>query len=277
VTSSQAASATLTLRELQQDMQRHLLGEQSGITPAIVDAPPLEAKDRLAIYRNAYQVRLIDALHDTYPILHGLLGDEAWLALGEAYVAAHPSVFRSIRWYGREVADFMAHCPPYDLTPILSEVALLEWTLAEVFDAKDADSVQRAELSTLDPAAWVGLIFEFHPSLRRLEFNWNTAAVWKAMSRDETPPRPELSVAPVPWLLWRQNLQNYFRSMSNVESAALNSALRGRSFGDICEDLSALKPEEEIPAAAAGLLGTWADSGIIVGLGGVGGGDATVA
>ncbi len=95
------------LRELQLDMQRHLLGEESAVTPAIVDAPPLPAADRLAIYRNAYQVRLIDALHETYPVLHGLLGDEAWVELGDAFVAAHPSVFRSIRWYGRELADFL--------------------------------------------------------------------------------------------------------------------------------------------------------------------------
>jgi hypothetical protein len=268
VIGSEAAGA---LRELQHDMQRHLLGGKSGVTAAIVDAPPLKAEDRLAIYRNAYQVRLIDALHDTYPILHGLLGDETWLALGTAYVAAHPSVFRSIRWYGREVADFLAQYPPFDLTPILSEVALLEWTLAEVFDANDAELVQRAELAALDPAAWGDLKFEFHPSLRRLNFSWNTAAVWKAMSRDETPPGPELGVEPVPWLLWRQNLQNYFRSMSGVESAALDSALRGRSFSDICEDLSARLPEEDVPAAAAGLLGTWADSGIIVGAGGISG------
>ena len=54
----------IPLRELQRDMQRHLLGEASGVTAAIVDAPPLPAADRLAIYRNAYRVRLIDALHD---------------------------------------------------------------------------------------------------------------------------------------------------------------------------------------------------------------------
>jgi hypothetical protein len=257
----------MQLRELQQDMQRHLLGESSAVTAAIVDAPPLPAADRLAIYRNAYQVRLIDALHDTYPVLHGLLGDEAWVALGEVYVAAHPSVFRSIRWYGGELADFLARCQPFADEPILAEVALLEWTLAEVFDAPDAEVLQRAALAAVDPSAWGALTFQFHPSLRRLEFSWNTAAVWKAMSRDETPPRPESAAAPAPWLLWRQNLQNYFRSMSGAESAALDSALRGRSFGEICEDLSALLPDDEIPAAAAGLLGTWADSGILIGIG----------
>jgi hypothetical protein len=254
----------IPLRELQRDMQRHLLGEASGVTAAIVDAPPLPAADRLAIYRNAYQVRLIDALHETYPVLHGLLGDEAWIELGQIYVAARPSVFRSIRWYGRELPEFLAASTPYSETPILSEVALLEWTLAEVFDATDALSLPRTALSAIEPPAWGALTFEFHPSLRRLAFSWNTASVWKAMSQDETPPRPEMAPAPMPWLLWRQNLQNYFRSMNAVESAALASALRGRNFAQLCEDLGALLPQEEIPAAAASLLGAWADCGIIV-------------
>jgi hypothetical protein len=86
------------LRDLQRDLQRHLLGEDNAVSAAIVDAPPLPALQRLAIYKNAYRVRLIDALHETYPVLHGLLGDELWVALGEAFVAAHPSPYRSIRW-----------------------------------------------------------------------------------------------------------------------------------------------------------------------------------
>jgi len=257
----------IPLRELQRDMQRHLLGEESGVTAAIVDAPPLGAADRLAIYRNAYQVRLIDALHETYPVLHGLLGDEVWVELGQAYVAAHPSVFRSIRWYGRGLAEFAAGCAPYCDAPILSEVALLEWTLSEVFDATDAPSLQRADLSAVEPSAWGSLTFRFHPSLRRLSFSWNTVAVWKAMSADETPQGPELAAAPGQWLLWRQNLQNYFRSMNAPESAALDMALRGCNFAQICEGLSDLLPLEEIPAAAASLLGAWADGGIIIGLG----------
>ena len=84
------------------------------------------------------------------------------------------------------------------------------------------------------------------------------------MSRDETPPRPDGADHPVPWLLWRQNLQNYFRSMAADEAAALDAALRGVTFGEICEALAEWLPDEEIPLRAASLLGTWADSGIIV-------------
>jgi hypothetical protein len=254
------------LRGLQKDMQQYLLGETSGITAAIVDAPPLPAKDRLAIYRNAYQVRLIDALHETYPVLHSLLGDEVWVELGEAFVAEYPSTFRSIRWYGRELPDFLAEREPFSGEPLLAEIARLEWTLSEVFDSPDAEPLRRTALSTVDPAEWGSLKFEFHPSLRRLAFNWNTAAVWKAMNADETPPRPERAPAAASWLLWRQNLQNYFRSMNAVETAALDAALRGRNFGEICECLDDLLPREQIPAAAASLLGAWADGGIIIGI-----------
>jgi Putative DNA-binding domain len=254
------------LRELQRDMQRYLLGEDSGIAAGIVDAPPLPAADRLGIYRNAYQVRLIDALSDTYPVLHALLGDEVFMALGEAFVASHPSVHRSIRWYGAELKDFLSQWAPCNEQPLLAEIALLEWTLAEVFDAVDADSLQRAALSAVDPSRWSGLRFEFHPSLRRLQFNWNTAAVWKAMSAGDTPLAPAANDASVPWLLWRQDLQNYFRSMSGPESAALDAAVRGATFGEICEALNAWLPEEQIPPAAASFLGAWADGGIIVGL-----------
>jgi len=252
------------LRQLQRELQSHLLGADSAIVDAIVDAPPLPVAARLGIYRDGYRVRLIEALDDTYPLLHLLLGDEAFVALGAAFVASHPSVHRSIRWYGRELPEFLGRSPPHAEQPILAELALLEWTLAEVFDAADAESKPRAAFSAIDASAWSELKFEFHPSLRRLHFHWNTTAVWQAMSHQEPPPEPVCAEHPVPWLLWRQNLQNYFRSMNIDEAAALDSALRGDSFGDICESLAEWLPDEEIPLRAASLLGTWADSGIIV-------------
>jgi hypothetical protein len=253
------------LRQLQRDLQNYLLGGGGGaIEAAIVDAPPLPARARLNIYQHAYRMRLIDALDDTYPVLHAVLGDEVFAALGEEFVAEHPSVYRSIRWYGSELPTLLAGHPPYAEQPILAEIALLEWTLAAVFDAADADAVERAAFSAIDAAAWSELRFEFHPSLRRLHLQWNTAAVWQAMSRGDAPPDPECALHPVPWLLWRQNLQNYFRSMTADEAVALDAALRGANFGEICEALGEWLPDEEIPLRAAGLLGIWADSGIIV-------------
>jgi hypothetical protein len=269
-----AASATpvvgASLRVLQQDLQHHLLGEDSAVASAIVDAPPLCVADRLAIYHNAYRVRLVEALDDTYPKLHAVLGDEMFAALGERFVAAHPSVYRSIRWYGRELTEYLTSEPPFSDQPILAELARLEWTLAEVFDSGDAEPIVRGVLSEIDPSCWGDIRLELHPSVRRLDLEWNTVAVWQALSREESPPEPEHREHPLPWLLWRQALNNYFRSMTPDEAAALESARRRETFGEICAALSAHLSEGEVPLRAAGLLGAWADAGLIAAIRGNG-------
>ena len=52
--------------------------------------------------------------------------------------------------------------------------------------------------------------------------------------------------------------------MTADEAAALDLSRSGGSFGEICEVLTEWLPVDEIPLRAASLLGTWADSGIIV-------------
>jgi hypothetical protein len=254
------------LRQLQQDFQRHVLGADSAIAAAIVNAQPLPVAERLAIYGNAYRVRMVEALNDTYPTLHTVLGDDMFVELGEAFLETRPSVHRSIRWYGRELATFLAQHPPYSEQPILSEIAQFDWALSEVFDAADAAPLDRSTLQGIDPDAWTELKFSFHPSLRRLTLAWNTVDAWRHLSRDEAPPQPELSDL-VPWLLWRHNLLNYFRSLDPIESAALDAAQLGHSFGEICAGLRAWLPEAEIPPRAAGFIGSWTDSGIITSVG----------
>lgn len=255
------------LRELQQRLQSHLLGHDSAIVDDIVDAPPLAAADRLSIYRNAYETRLIEALDDTYPVLHALLGDEMFASLGEAFIDRHPSVHRSIRWYGAELAQFLAENAPYQEQPVLSEVALLEWTLSEVFDAEDGPVIERSALAQIPADDWGDLQFEFHASLRRLNLLWNTVEVWQAISRDEAPPEPECGKTAVTWMIWRRDLKNYFRSLQSAEAGALDAALAGLSFADICQTLTEWLPDDAIPLAAANYLALWADSGIIASLG----------
>jgi hypothetical protein len=62
----------------------------------------------LQAYRFAYRARLVEALQDNHPALHQALGDAAFTALTHAYLAEHPSSEPSIRWFGAQLADFMA-------------------------------------------------------------------------------------------------------------------------------------------------------------------------
>jgi hypothetical protein len=71
----------------------------------------------------------------------------------------------------------------------------------------------------------------------------------------------------IEWLIWRRDLENYFRSLDSVEAAALDAALAGRNFAQICEALAFELPEGEVPLRAASLIATWLDTGLLAGLG----------
>jgi len=256
----------MKLRQLQREMQSGLFGAGSAIEAQIADTAPLTKEARLGIYRHAYVARLIDALREYYPVLHQILGDDDFEALGGMFVRAHPSVHRSIRWYGREIADFLRAEPPFAGQPILAEIARFEWTLAQAFDSADAGVLDRAALASIEPAEWADLTFRFHPSVLRLTFEWNTIAVWKALSAEQAPPAPQRSADAVEWLIWRGNLENYFRSLDSVEATALDAALAGRNFAAICDALTLQLPDDEVPLRAASLIATWLDGGLLAAL-----------
>ena len=102
--------------------------------------------------------------------------------------------------------------------------------------------------------------------MQRLTLEWNTVAVWKAISAEEAPPAPERSANAIEWLIWRRNLENYFRSLDSEEITALDAALEGCNFAQLCDALSQQLPAEEVPLRAASLIATWLDGGLLSGL-----------
>ena len=254
----------MSLRELQQAFQAHVLLEDGAILPAIVNAPPLEPAARLHIYRAAYVNRLTEALRVTYVKVHQILGDDVFASMAADFIGSHASTTRSIRWYGASLPAFLAQRQPYAEQPVLAELARFEWALAAVFDAADARPLTRMALMRIDPMHWGDLRFNFHSSVRTVSADWNCVAVWQSIDAGVAPPPPAKSGESSVWLLWRQDLKNYFRSLAVDEQTALAGAMDGASFASICERLGQWLPQAAIPARAAAIVAAWADSGILI-------------
>lgn len=254
----------MMLRELQVQMQAQVMSADGASPSYVTNAPPLSPAARLAIYRNAYVSRLTNALRANFVKLRQVLGDEVFDTAAAAFIAENPSTTRSIRWFGSQFAAFLQRRSPYNAQPILAELARFEWALTEVFDAGDRPSRGRELFLTTPPEHWGALSFTFHPAARTLSLRWNSIAVWQALDQGADAPAPQKSRDAVEWLLWRHELQNFFRSIDSVEATALTAAMDGLPFAQVCERLTGMIDEDQIPLRACGLLAAWADSGILV-------------
>jgi hypothetical protein len=227
----------------------------AAIADAVNGTQAVPASTRLAVYSNAYRIRLADALAANVPRLKELLGDEDFGAIAAAYVDAHPSQFASIRWFGDRLAQELEQS--HAAEPWLAELAQWEWALAASFDAADAAAVGVECLATVAPGDWAELRLQFHPSVQSLQLTTNAQALFKALSEEQPLPRPAILQEPQPWLLWRQDLKTQYRSLEPAEAAALQVMRDGGTFGDMCEVLCRWHGAEEVPLAAAGMLKRW--------------------
>lgn len=142
----------------------------------------LSARDRLAVYGNAYFARLLECLGEVYPVLRRTLGEEVFLGFARDYLLAHPSRSYTLNELGRKFPAFLAHTRPGpgesdagDWADFLIDLARLEWAIYEVFDGPGMEEEPPLEILDLDLEPieeWMALRFCPDPSLRLLEFRY---------------------------------------------------------------------------------------------------------
>lgn len=251
------------LERLQNDFLRWLVQGDKTFELDILGSEKVGTELRLDIYRNAYRMRLLEALTDSYPALHTLLGDERFEAMAFAYLDTHPSHNFSIRWFGHRLSEFLTGSPEYRDIPVLAEMAAFEWALRDAFDAADVPVQDLDDLRRIAPEEWAALRFRLHPSLRRLDLSWNTAQLWSAIDQGSEPIPFEQNDYPIGWAVWRRDLRTFFRSLDVDEAWALDAAVDGETFGAICAGITEWVDELNAPQRAAGMVGRWVGEGLI--------------
>ena len=251
------------LRDLQRSFQAYVVGDASAFPATVAGTDAASAEDRLRVYADAVRLRFLDVLGQDYPGLHTLAGDDRFRALGLAYVAAHPSHHRSVRWFGAHLPAFLRSTAPWRDHPILSEMARFEWAKGELLDAADSPVVTIEAVAAIPPDRWAGMQPRIKPAVRRLALEWNVPAVWKAIDRGDSPPTPVRAERATDWLLWRHDIVVRWRSIEPDEAWALRCCEAGADFGSVCTGLCERVGEDTAALRAATYLKQWAADGVL--------------
>ncbi|MEP6503357.1 MAG: DNA-binding domain-containing protein [Betaproteobacteria bacterium] len=236
-----------------------LLARLTGVAP------------RLNVYRDAYRVRLVEALRSNYPVLQRVLGDDDFATLGQAYLADHPSREPSIRWFGHRLCEWLdarlAVDPDALPHPALADLARMEWAVCSSFDAADAEPVAHEVLAALAPADWPSLRFAPHPSVRVLRLQWAVEPLWHILTDNEDAVTEPPEALAHDLLVWRRGLDSRFRSLEADEADALAACLGGMRFDALCgrvAETSAADAADAVAGRVVAWLSQWVATGLLV-------------
>lgn len=253
----------MRLSELQALFQAAVLAgdaEDAGLLAEIAPPRQGDAAMLLGVYVNAYRIRLAEYLDEDYRALRMLIGDDEFDALVEEYIGSNPSRARNARWYSTNLPEFMRERGD-DARAV--GLAQFERALTDAFDAADAPTQEVESLAGFAPESWPRLAFLFHPSLRLLKVAAGTIEAYAALMSDEeqeipTPQEGEEIIA-----VWRSALDPSYRELEADEFLALNEAMAGKSFGEICQLVAFQNENEPAPERLAQFLISWFSEGLV--------------
>lgn len=251
----------MNLAALQQEFMGHVLEEDRPLP----DGWDARVAAGLAVYRNAYRARLIDALAETFPRTARWVGEEAFAQAAAHHLILHPSVGWTLDMAGQGLDETLAALFAKD--PEVPELAWLEWAMHLAFTAADRPPLDAAGFAGATAAFgeddWAGMRVAFVPTLHAREVRNDCAALWHALGAGELPSAAPVLDTPAHCIVWREALTPVFMLVPDEEGACLARMREDASFGEICAFLARSGSPDEAAAAAGAVLGRWLGRGIV--------------
>lgn len=235
-----------------------------AIEDVLEPGPHLSARSRLEIYADAYFWRLLEVLENDFPTVRRALGGEGFDAVGRAYLEAYPSRSPSLNALGRHFASWLADEDAARALAwpegapsrrFLADVARIEWTMEEVFDAPQCDVLPEDALQGLAPEDFAATRLPLIPALRLLVLEHPANDFVEALrSRDaEVPPTPAATRQHV--AVYRSDFVVYRVPISAARFEILRALEGGSTLGEAleaCVDAGAIDFEDLLPK-----IGPW--------------------
>lgn len=219
---------------------------REGLERMVTRSRKVSARDRLAIYGNAYFARLVECLSDAFPVLRKLVGEEAFTGFAFEYLQRYPSRSYTLARLGEHFADYLRETRPpsekteaaeggtVDWARFMIELAELEWTIADVFDGPGLERERAAEaplLGEVAPGRWADVRLRMNPALRLLAFRFPVNEYYTAARRNsERVPLPSAGDTYV--AISRRDYVVRRHAIRRAQYVLLNALKEGATIGE---------------------------------------------
>ncbi|MEM6665053.1 MAG: DNA-binding domain-containing protein [Pseudomonadota bacterium] len=221
-----------------------------------------EQTRRFDIYRNNVTVAAIDALADTFPAVHALVGEAFFRATARAYFDEEPPRTPLLFRYGATFGDFLDGFPPAANVPYAGDVARLEYARLQAYHAADAEPVGIAVLSTVSPDAMGAVRLARHPAVHLLSSRFPVVSLWGASMGLTSHESVDMRVGETA-LTIRPALDVETRILPPGAYPFFEAILEGATLEGAAEAAAIADPSFDLSTHLSGLFDTGAITGII--------------
>jgi hypothetical protein len=240
-------------RELAEFAARHVTGNDR-----------LRPVEQLEIYREQFWLRHTGCLIEDFPGLSGIVSQADWEQLVELYLERHPPASFSLRDLGCRLAELVERADFLPHRALCADMARLEWSYVEVFDARDTPPLDPIELSQIPERAWPSARIELTPALRLLALRHPVADLRRQIRAGAAPlelPGPGAH----PTVVHRRERELYDQRVDPAAFAILSALDAGAPLAAACQRAVDEAPQRdaEIELAIGGWFRSWAELGWI--------------
>ncbi|MCA1370471.1 putative DNA-binding domain-containing protein [Bradyrhizobium sp. BRP14] len=208
---------------------------------------------RLNIYRNNTLVSLTTTLKAVFPVTVRLLDERYFSYVAGCFIRNSPPQEPRLSRYGAGFAPFLARFEGTADMPFVSEVARLEWKIAEALDAPLERPSTLIELYEGLSSGSFALFLQ--PSLRLVLCRWPALSIWAAHQQGGDPERlAHLELEPERIALWRHADTVRFLRLDAAEFAFWHMLMRGSGLEAAVARACRHSPELDIARALTGLF-----------------------
>lgn len=231
--------------------------QNDGVNPIpgiIRSTEKLGATDRLAIYHNAYHLRLMQVLEAEYPALKLALGEKLFSGFALFYIQRNPPCSFTLYELSAMLPEFLSGSVPQEnedegWPDFIISLVRLERMFQEVYRGPGTEGKPVIQANAV-PRNWKQVIFQAAPGLRLMESNFPVHEFLVAARSKNPLPIPEAQETQL--AVYRKNYQVKIQAVSKKQYASLEHILAGQNAGK-----AGVKKDE---------LTKWISEGLVTGM-----------